>query len=271
MRRLEREITSVRVDVLPQQRDLGDPITDQPLHLRDQRVGIATHLAPAGGGHDAVRANAVAANADLQPALEVPRTLDRKISRERFELEVPLGRQRLAGQELGQLVHLTRPERHIHVREALEHLLLDRLRPASADPDHRVRRPALERVRLAQMRDEAVIRLLPDRARVEQDQIGLSALRRLAVSKRLEHALHPLRVVLVHLAAECGQVIALSHARQFSGAAGESRQAEGSAWSGSSDLRRLPRVIDRARLPDHRDLDLARILELLFDGAGDLE
>ncbi len=205
------QIASVRVDVLAQQRDLGDALAGQPLDLGDQRVRVAADLAAASRRHDAVRAHAVAADADLQPALELPRTLDRQVTRERLELEVPLGRQRVAGQELGQLVHLTRPERHVHEREALEDLLLDRLRPASADPDHRVRRPPLERVGLAQMRDEALIRLLADRARVEQDQIGLAALRSLAVAKRLEHALHPLRVVLVHLAAEGGQVVLTRH------------------------------------------------------------
>src|SRR5262249_40195883 len=47
-----------------------------------------------------------------------------------------------------------------------------------------------------------------DRARVEQDQVRLGALGRLAVAERLEHPLHPLRVVLVHLAAEGGDVVA---------------------------------------------------------------
>src|ERR1700730_6790460 len=58
------------------------------------------------------------------------------------------------------------------------------------------------------MRDEAAVRRLADRTGVEQDQVGLAALGRLAVAERLEHPLHPLRVVLVHLAAEGREVIA---------------------------------------------------------------
>src|SRR3979411_3244637 len=59
------------------------------------------------------------------------------------------------------------------------------------------------------MRDEAVVRLLANRAGVEQDQIRLSSAGRLGVTERLEHALHALGVVLVHLASERGDVVEL--------------------------------------------------------------
>ena len=41
--------------------------------------------------------------------------------------------------------------------------------------------------------------------------VGVGAVVRLAVAERLEHALHPLRVVLVHLAAERRHVVAHRH------------------------------------------------------------
>ena len=39
------------------------------------------------------------------------------------------------GQELGELVHLARPEGDVDERELREDLVLDRLRPAAADAD----------------------------------------------------------------------------------------------------------------------------------------
>ncbi len=52
-----------------------------------------------------------------------------------LELEVALGAERVAVEELGELVDLARPEGDVDEGEALEDLLLDRLRPAAADPD----------------------------------------------------------------------------------------------------------------------------------------
>src|SRR5205807_6112132 len=142
----------------------------------------------------AIGAGAVAADADLNPPLELSCTLGRQAAGEPLELEEPLRGQRVAGEELGDLMNLARAERDIDEREALEHLLLDRLRPAAADADDPLRLLALESLRLAQMRDEAAVRRLADRARVEQDQIRLAPLGRLGVAERLEHPLHPLGV-----------------------------------------------------------------------------
>ena len=101
----------------------------------------------------------------------------------------------------------------------------------------------LSALRVAEVRPELVVGLLADRAGVEQDEIRLAAVRRLAVAERLEHALHALRVVLVHLAAERRDVV---------------------------PLHRLTSVVGGPRLPDHGPVDLARVLSFLLDLAGDL-
>ena len=81
----------------------------------------------------------------MQPTLictqpwNVARALGRQVAGEALELEVALRGQRVAGQELGELVHLARAERDVDEREALEDLLLDRLRPAAADADDPLR------------------------------------------------------------------------------------------------------------------------------------
>src|SRR5437764_8767863 len=106
-------------------------------------------------------------------------------------------------------MHLPRAEGDVHEREAGEDLLLDRLGPATADSDDPLRLLVLEPLGLPEMSEEAAVGALADRARVEEDQVGLVAGWRLRVADRLEHPLHALGVVLVHLAAERGQVIAL--------------------------------------------------------------
>ena len=159
-------------------------------------------------GHDAVRADAVASLRDLQPGLELPRPLHRQVPGEPLELEVALRADRVGRQELRQAVDLARAEGDVDEREALEDLVLDRLRPAAADADHPRRVLGLEALRLPEVREEAAVGRLADRAGVEQDQVGAVTLRRLLVAERLEHAAHALRVVLVHLAPEGGDVVA---------------------------------------------------------------
>ena len=61
--------------------------------------------------------------------------LRRQVAGELLELEVALRGQRVAGQELGELVDLAGAEGDVDEREALEDLVLDRLRPAAADAD----------------------------------------------------------------------------------------------------------------------------------------
>ena len=151
----------------------------------------------------------VAALRDLQPGLELALAAHRQVSGEVLELEVALGRERVGGQELGQPADLARAEGDVDEREALEDLVLDRLRPAAADPDDPGRVLGLEPLRLAEVGDEAVVGRLADRAGVEQDQVGLGALRGRPVAERLEHPPHPLGVVGVHLAPEGRHVIPL--------------------------------------------------------------
>ena len=128
--------------------------------------------------------------------------------REALELEEALRADRVGRQELGQAADLPGPEGDVHEREPLEDLVLDRLRPAAADADDPARVLGLQALRLAQVRDEARVRRLADRAGVEEDQVRAFALGRLLVAERLEHAAHALRVVLVHLAPEGGYVVA---------------------------------------------------------------
>ena len=93
-----------------------------PPPRRSPRPG-ATDLAPARGRHDAVGAAAVAAHARSGPT---PGTRARAcIGRwpvKPSNSKKPCAVSAVARQELGELVHLARPERHVHEREHLEDL-----------------------------------------------------------------------------------------------------------------------------------------------------
>src|ERR1035437_7771742 len=220
---LPRQSAAVVVDVLAEQGHLPDPVVSQPADLGKQPLGRPADLAAPGGGHDAVRAPRVAPDADLHPALELARSLGRQVPGEALELKVALSRQRIAGQEFGQLVHLTRPERDVDELKAGKDLLLDRLRPAAPNPDHPFGMLALEALGLAEVGDEAAVGGLSDRARVEQDQVGTRAAVGLYVTQRLEHPLHPLGIMLIHLTAERRQVVALHRGLGYRRAAVRSR------------------------------------------------
>src|SRR4051812_41887461 len=108
-------------------------------------------------------------------------------------------------------------EGDIDEREAVEDLVLDRLRPAAADPDDPLGVLGLEPLCLAEVGDEARGGRLPDRAGVEEDQVRLIATSRPLIAQGLEHPAHPLGVVLVHLAPEGGHVVApAGHRRERS-------------------------------------------------------
>ena len=203
------QVAPVGVHVLAEERDLAHAVVGLALDLLDQLACRPRHLAPARGGNDAVGADAVAAHRDLHPALEGALAVGGQVAGEALELEVALGGEAVAGEELGELVHLAGPEGHVHERELLEHLLLHRLRPAPAHADRARRVLALQPVGLTEVTRQPAVGLLADRAGVEEDEIGVIARRSLVVSERLEHALHALRIVLVHLAPEGGQVVAL--------------------------------------------------------------
>ena len=181
--RVAREVAAVGVDVLAQQRHLAHPVVGEPADLLHQFAGRPAHLAPARGGHDAVGADRVAADADLHPALEVAGALGRQVAGETLELEEALGGERVRGEELGQLMDLTGAEGDVDEGEAREHLLLDRLRPAPSHSDHRVGMPALERLGLPQMGHEAAVGGLADRAGVEEDEIGVGTAPGLGVAQ----------------------------------------------------------------------------------------
>ena len=168
---------------------------------------------------------------DLHPAPGTRARACRQVAGEALELEVALRGERVAREELRELVDLAGAERDVDERELAEHLLLDRLRPAAADADDALRVAPLERLascRWATKRSSAFSRIEQVLKRIRSASRALGGL---AVAERLEHALHALGVVLVHLAPERGDVVALHGPGGYSGRGGTNPGIEG-GWRG---------------------------------------
>src|SRR5271163_913165 len=77
-----RQIATVGVDILSEQRDLAHAVRGHRAHLAEKLGGGSAGLAAARRRHDAVGARAVAADADLQPALVGPLAPSRQLAAE---------------------------------------------------------------------------------------------------------------------------------------------------------------------------------------------
>ena len=169
-----RQVAPVGVHVLAQQRDLAS---------RRRRPGARPPPpAPPAGATPRARAwtgTMQYEQRQLQPTEICTQPwnsrsrLHRQVAGEALELEVALRGEAVAGQELGQPVHLARAERHVHERELLEHL-----RPSSTATSSRRRRSPARGPRTSAAWPRpggrpAGVGLLADRAGVEEDQVGV--------------------------------------------------------------------------------------------------
>ena len=122
----------------------------------------------------------------------------------------PLAR---AAGELGQVDQVLGPEHEVEGREAAQQRVALLLGDAAADADQEPRLGALALEHPAQLGVELVLRLLPDRARVDDDQVGRLGLVGAVPAVVMQQVRHLLGVVLVHLAAEALDVKATAHGR----------------------------------------------------------
>src|SRR5215210_3293668 len=208
---LRQEVAPVRIDVLPQKRDLADAFMRKSRHLGHDVAGTAALLAPANRRHDAVGALRIAAHRHLNPRLELPLPVHREVAGEGpfFEPEAGARHARPAGAEpVPEVVNRSRAERDVDERIQAEETLSLRLGVAPPDGDDLVGVPLLQRARLREMSGEPLIGLLADGARVEDQHVRVLLRLRLAESELFEHALDALGVVRVHLAAEGRHVVA---------------------------------------------------------------
>ena len=198
---------AVGIDVLPQQRDLLDPLIDQTLALLQHGLRLTRTLPTAHIGYDAVRAEVVAAVHDVD---EGGKGAD-------APLRQALGDDAVAGQHLhhraaafqhpqqvfGQAVHVVRAEHQvdegIHGLHPLGHARF--LRHAAAHTDEQLRALLFQLLEPDDIAQRAVLGVFAHTAGVVEDEVCLFPLALRAQAHLHEHASDGLRIPLVHLAA----------------------------------------------------------------------
>ena len=240
VRRAGREVSTPRVDVLAEERDLPDAVPRERFDLRDDLARSTALLPPPHRRHDAVGALRVAAHRHLHPRAEATLAMHRKRCRERVvgSESSPWNGVAACLDPLAEVRDRAGAERDVDERVQLEDPFALRLGIAAAHGDDEIGMPPLSRSRVAEIRRELRVGLLPDRARVEDEDVCLLRLRDLTETERLEHALDPLRVVSVHLAAERRNVVP-AHRRSVPGKCGPSG-ARGARSLGKWEDRSMP-------------------------------
>ena len=205
-----RDVAAVGVDVLSEQRDLGDATARQQLDLGHDVVEWAAHLGAPHGGHDAKGARVVAAGLDVDPRRigqlahgagteqGVGARLGRRRVKDLHERAFgprPLEQTRRAGE-------VVRAKDHVDPADLLLNQLTVLLRQATADGDLQSGLRFDQLFEPAEGAVETLICVLPDAAGVEDDHVCviLGGDRRQALADQQPR--EPLGVVLVHLAPE---------------------------------------------------------------------
>ena len=181
--------STVRIHVLPEQRDFTHALVGQVGHLREHVVEWPRDFLAARIRHHAERAVLAAA---LHDRHERRRAVDAR-GRQVIELldfgkaDVDL---RLAGraparEQLRQPVQRLRAEHDIDERRAADDGRAFLRRDAAAHPDDQIGLQRLQRAHAAQVVEHALLRLLAHRAGVEQDDVSASSGRAVRVAPSL--------------------------------------------------------------------------------------
>ena len=208
------ELDAVGVDVLPEQGHLQHAVRGERGNLGEHVAGAPVLLLAAQRRDDAERAGVVAAHRDRHPA-RVGRLAARR-QRRGEDLQrlgdLHLGARVVPGplQQHRQRVHVVRAEHHVHPRRPADDLGPVLLRQAATDRDLHAGPGRLDRPQVAEVAVEPVVGVLPDRARVEDDDVGAVGVAP-DVAGLLEQPRHPLGVVHVHLAPVGADGVAAGH------------------------------------------------------------
>jgi hypothetical protein len=204
----------IGIDVLADQRDLAHARVGETLDLGQDVHHRPRHFCPARIGHDAERAELVAAflhgdeggyaaRADRLAAWrleEAELILDRKLGVDHGALA--LG----AGEQMGEAMVALRPDHEIDHRRAADDLLPlglgDAARDRNRQPASFAGRGLLEHADAAKLGIDLVRRLLADVAGVEDDEIGVLDPCGLGETFGRERVRHTMGIVDVHLATE---------------------------------------------------------------------
>jgi DNA-binding SARP family transcriptional activator/Tfp pilus assembly protein PilF len=196
------ELGTVGVHVLAEQRDLEDSVGHQRADLGQDVARAAVPLLTAQARHDTERAGVIAAHGDRDPggvAGLAPGGQQRREGLQRLgELGLRLVPDPGPFQQRGQRAHVVGAVDHVHPRRALGDPRAFHLRQAAADRD--LHPLALVRQQMAEVPVQPVGGVLPDRAGIEDDDVGSLAVMRGLVARLVEQPGQTLGVVRIHLA-----------------------------------------------------------------------
>ena len=249
----------IGVDVLAQQHDLAGAGGDEAPRLGLDCGGRTRLLGPAGVGHDAEGAEAVAALLNREerrdpPSGQPPRQLLRQVVEARFRRH---GRIHAWGPCTGcarhhgrQPVIGLRPHDDIDIGRARRDLGALGLGDAAGDGEQHLAARALarpfQRAQAPELGIDLFRRLLADVAGVEDDQVGVLDLRGRAIAERRQDIRHAGGVVDVHLAAEgldvefFGHGLAARRGIAFACAARQSRRCPPRSQAADPSTHRSP-------------------------------
>src|SRR5262249_20224474 len=202
---------AIRVDGLTEELHLPGSRAHEGHDLGEDVVHVAAHLAAAGRRDDAERAPVIAALDDGDVGLPrrarvAPDLLVRKVDRVVPELGVggmpgrpiaraePVDEDRKARGGAG-------PDDEVDVGRPLEDRRALLLRDAAAHAEDEARLARLQAPEAPELREDLLLRLLPDRARVEENDVGFIDAARAPVAVPLERPRHLVGIEDVHLAA----------------------------------------------------------------------
>ena len=212
------EVAPVAVDVLAEQRDLGDAGRGELGDLVDDLVERAGDLDAAHGRHDAEGTVVVAADLDRHPGV-VRRLADGRQRRREHGVVVDHRRVEDLGdrsvpacraQQLDGTVDVVRPHHHVDVPGPLVDEVAVLLGEAAGHDDLAAGALRLPRLEMAEVAVQLVVGVLADAARVEHDDVGVAEVAGRDHPVGFEEAGDALGVVLVHLAPERAHDVAAS-------------------------------------------------------------
>jgi hypothetical protein len=191
----------IRIHGLPEQHHLAHAIGHDALDFSYDIGEPAAALGAARGRHDAVRAPIVTPALHGNPRLHLVESARLEVLVVLLEIERRGNRSFAAAGAVDQGRQGAIPVRadhHAHVLRLGQQLRAEPLRHAASHPDHRARLHVA--AQLAEPTDDALLRVVANRARVDEDDVGaVGAIDRI-VSVRGQVSEHQLGIAHVHLA-----------------------------------------------------------------------
>ena len=212
----------VGVHCLAQERHLGNALVGGLADFGEHVIHFAVLFRPAEVRHDAVAAALVAATLDGDEGAEVVLelrvfaqvVLAQVLVDEHLVVRLVQRTVRVAEQQFRDFLVLVRAHDVAHVREALQKFRPAILCHAAAHDNLHVGVLLVQVLELADVRDGGFLGLFAHAAGVHDDKVGIFLVARLDATAHVELLGNHRRVILVHLAAVCGQVV-FFHAGKF--------------------------------------------------------